>query len=215
MADSMTPEDVIRLKNEHPKAAVVCYINSTVDVKAECDVCCTSSNALKVIHSLKEEEVIFIPDPNLGDYVSKQVPEKKFYFFNGPCVTHSRVSIEEIKKARKLSPGAPIAVHPECPPEVVAAADYVGSTSGIVDFCRNSDAKCIVIGTEMGILYQLKKDCPDKEFRLLTPRLLCVNMKKTSLESVYHALRDNKTQIEINSTAADKARLSLERMLRA
>lgn len=215
MADSITPEDVRRLKAEHPDAAVVCYINSSVEVKAECDICCTSSNAVRIVRSLKEKEVVFVPDQNLGDFVARQVPEKHFTLFNGCCVTHARVTLEELNATRALYPDAPVAVHPECSPEIVHAADFAGSTSEIIDFCRKSDARRIIIGTEMGILHKLKKDNPDKTFYLLTPRLICTNMKLTSLQSVYRALAENRTQVEVEESIRLRARTCLERMLQA
>lgn len=215
MADSITPEDVRRLKAEHPGAAVVCYINSSVEVKAECDICCTSSNAVRIVRSLKENEVVFVPDQNLGSYVAKQVPEKRFTLFNGCCATHARVTLNELHSARALYPDAPVAVHPECSPEIVNAADFAGSTSEIIDFCRKSDAKRIIIGTEMGILHKLKRDNPEKDFYLLTPRLICTNMKLTSLQSVYRALAENRTQVEVEESIRLRARTCLERMLQA
>ncbi|MFT8889012.1 MAG: quinolinate synthase NadA [Ethanoligenens sp.] len=215
MADSITPEDVRKLKAEHPGAAVVCYINSSVEVKAECDICCTSSNAVRIVRSLKEKEVIFVPDQNLGSYVAAQVPEKQFTLFNGCCVTHARVTMDELNAARELYPDAPVAVHPECSPEIVAASDFAGSTSEIIDFCTRSDAKRFLIGTEMGVLHKLKKDNPTKEFYLLTPRLICTNMKLTTLQSVYRALAENKTQVEVEESIRLRARTCLERMLNA
>lgn len=215
MAESITAEQVRALKAEHPGAAVVCYINSTAEVKAECDICCTSSNALHIVRSLKEKEIVFVPDQNLGHYVASQVPEKRFFLFNGCCITHARVTLDELNAARAQYPDAPVAVHPECSPEIVDAADFAGSTSEIIDFCRNSNAKRILIGTEMGVLHKLKKDNPQKELYLLTPRLICTNMKLTSLQSVYRALAENKTQVEVEESIRLRARGCLERMLNA
>lgn len=215
MADSIKPEDVRKLKAEHPDAVVVCYINSSVEVKAECDICCTSSNAVRIVRGLKEKEVIFVPDRNLGSYVASQVPDKKVFLFDGCCITHARVTMKELQAARTLYPDAPVAVHPECSPEIVAAADFAGSTSEIIDFCHQSDAKRILIGTEMGVLHKLKKDNPEKEFYLLTPRLICTNMKMTSLQSVYRALAENQTQVEVEESIRLRARTCLERMLNA
>lgn len=215
MADSITPEDVRRLKAEHPGAVVVCYINSSVEVKAECDICCTSSNAVRIVRGLKEKNVIFVPDQNLGDYVARQVPEKQFTLFNGCCITHHRVTMEELNAARALYPDAPVAVHPECSPAVVAAADFTGSTSEIIEFCGGNNAKRFIIGTEMGVLHKLKQDNPGKEFSLLTPRLICTNMKLTTLQSVYRALAENRTQIEVEENVRLRAHTCLERMLNA
>lgn len=215
MAESITPEDVRKLKAEHPNAVVVCYINSSVEVKAECDICCTSSNAVRIVRGLKEKEIIFVPDRNLGSYVASQVPDKHFILFDGCCITHARVTMNELNAARALYPDAPVAVHPECSPDIVAAADFAGSTSEIIEYCGQSSAKCILIGTEMGVLHKLKQDNPEKEFYLLTPRLICTNMKKTTLQSVYRALAENRTQIEVEESIRLRARTCLERMLNA
>jgi quinolinate synthase len=213
MADSITAEDVRELKRMHPKAVVICYINTTADVKAECDICCTSSNAIKIVTSIPQKDIIFLPDKNLGSYIASKVPEKNFILYNGCCITHNRFGLKEVEAARKHYPNAPIAVHPECPTDVVEAADFVGSTSEILEYCKKSDKKQIVIGTEMGILHTLKTDNPEKEFILLTPRLVCSNMKLTTLTSVYNALKDNKNVIEVDEEVRLKARGCLQRML--
>lgn len=214
MADSIKAEDVIKLKKEHPGAPVVCYINTTASVKAECDICCTSSNAVDIVKSIPEKDIIFVPDKNLGSYVAKKVPEKNLILFNGCCVTHNRFGIEEVETARRLYPDAPVAVHPECAAEVCERADFVGSTSEIIAFCRNSDKKRFIIGTEMGIFHKLKADSPDKEFYLLTPRLICSNMKMTTLKSVYRALSENLHVVEVDENIRQRAVACLERMLK-
>jgi quinolinate synthase len=213
MADMVTAADVQELKRWHPRAAVVCYINTSAAVKAECDICCTSSNAVKVIQSLKEEEIIFVPDQNLGSYIAAQVPEKKMIIWEGFCVTHHRVTVEEVIRVREAHPDALILVHPECRPEVVALADFVGSTKQIIDFATASTEKKFIIGTEMGVLYSLKKDNPEKTFYLLSPGLICPNMKKTTLKSVYSALTQMQYLIEVAEEILIKARSTLERML--
>jgi quinolinate synthase len=213
MADSITAQDVINLKKEHPGAPVVCYINTSAEVKAECDICCTSSNAIKIVKDLPEAEIIFVPDKNLGSYVAKHVPEKNIILFDGCCATHNRFGVPEIEAARRLYPDAPIAVHPECDFHVCDLADFVGSTSEILDFCKKSDKKRFIIGTEMGIFHKLRKDSPQKEFYLLTPRLVCPNMKLTTLKSVYNALNENKTVVEVDETVRLRAVACLERML--
>ena len=213
MADMVTATDVQALKLRHPRAAVVCYINTSAAVKAECDICCTSSNAVKVIQSLKEEEIIFVPDKNLGSYIAAQVPEKKMIIWEGFCVTHHRVTVEEVTRVREAHPDALILVHPECRPEVVARADFVGSTKQIIDFATASAEKKFIIGTEMGVLYRLKKDNPEKTFYLLSPGLICPNMKKTTLKSVYNALTQMQYPIEVAEEILIKARSALERML--
>ena len=213
MADMVTATDVQELKRRHPRAAVVCYINTSAAVKAECDICCTSSNAVKVIRSLAEEEIIFVPDKNLGSYIAAQVPEKKMIIWEGFCVTHHRVTVEEVTRVREAHPDALILVHPECRPEVVARADFVGSTKQIIDFATASAEKKFIIGTEMGVLYRLEKDNPGKTFYLLSPGLICPNMKKTTLTSVYNALAQMQYPIEVAEEILIKARSALERML--
>ena len=213
MADSITVEDVRRLREEHPDAVVMCYINTAGAVKAECDICCTSSNAVRIARALPQKEIIFVPDQNLGHFVAKQVPEKTFHFFDGCCVTHARIGLAELEKARALYPGAPVAVHPECPAPLVDAADFAGSTSEILDYCKKSPAKRIIIGTEMGILHTLKKDSPDKEFILMSPRLVCANMKMTSLNSVLQSLRLGRYEVTVDENIRRRAITSLERML--
>ena len=214
MADMVNVEDLRAMKRDHPDAAVVCYINTSAAVKAECDICCTSSNAVKVIQSLAEKEIIFVPDKNLGNYIAKKVPEKRMIIWDGFCVTHHRVTLEEVQKAKEVHPDAVILVHPECRPEVIELADFVGSTRQIIDFAAASKERKFVIGTEMGVLYSLKKGNPEKTFYLLSPGLICPNMKKTRLESVYNALKEMKYAIELEEEIIVKARITLERMLK-
>ena len=214
MADMVTAEDLRALKRDHPNAAVVCYINTSAEVKAECDICCTSSNAVKVIQSLAEEEIIFVPDKNLGNYIAKKVPEKRMIIWDGFCVTHHRVTLEEVRKAKEAHPDAAVLVHPECRPEVVELADFVGSTRQIIDFAAASREKKFIIGTEMGVLYSLKRNNPEKTFYLLSPGLICPNMKKTRLESVYTALTEMRYAIELEQEIMIKAKTTLERMLK-
>ena len=213
MADSVTAEDVRKIRREHPGAVTVCYINTTAEVKAECDICCTSSNAVKIVNSIREKDIIFLPDKNLGSYVRKKCPGKNIILYNGCCVTHNRFGSAEVETARQSYPGAPIAVHPECPPEVVEKADFVGSTSEIIDYCRKVPAKRIIIGTEMGVLHKLKHDSPEKEFFLLSPRLVCSNMKLTTLSSVCQSLREGKHSIEVDEEIRLRAKSCLQRML--
>ena len=214
MAEMVTAGALREEKRKHPGAAVVCYINSTAEVKAESDICCTSSNAIKVIRSIKQDEIIFVPDCNLGSYIAKMVPEKQIILWKGFCVTHHKISAEDVKKVRKLYPDAMLLVHPECKPEVTELADFVGSTKQIIDYASASGAEKFIIGTEMGVLYKLKKDNPQKQFYLLSQGLLCPNMKKTTLRSVYEALRDMKYKIELDEHIMEKAKIPLDRMLR-
>ncbi len=213
LADMITAADVRDLKLKYPGAAVVCYINTSAEVKAECDICCTSSNAVKVIESLEQEEIIFVPDKNLGTYIARQVPDKKMILWEGFCVTHQRVGPEEVDAVRALHPDALVLVHPECRPEVVDLADFVGSTKQIIDFATASQQKKFIIGTEMGVLSRLKRDNPEKVFYLLSSGLVCPNMKRTRLQSVHHALTNLQFKIELNEDIRQKALGSLEKML--
>jgi len=213
MADMVTAEALREFKKNYPNAAVVCYINSSADVKAECDICCTSSNAVKVIKSLKEDEIIFVPDKNLGAYIGEMVPEKKMILWEGYCPTHHKIRPEDVEKARELHPDAVVLVHPECRPEVFKIADFVGSTKQIIDYATKSEKRKFIIGTEMGVLYSLKKNNPDKTFYMLANGFICPNMKKTTLSSIYNSLNEMKYNIELDDETIKKASQSLERML--
>jgi len=213
MADMVTPEALRRRKAELPGVKVVCYINSTAEVKAECDYCCTSSNAVDVIRAIPEKDILFVPDQNLGSWVAAQVPEKNIILWDGYCITHHRIRKDEVLRMRTLHPDAVLLVHPECKPEIVALADFVGSTKQIIDYAKSSPAGKFIIGTEMGVMHQLQKDSPGKTFWLMSPGLVCPNMKKTTLESVYEALRDGKYNITLEESVRLKAKTCLDRML--
>lgn len=213
MADMVTVEGLIEEKKKYPAAAVVCYINSSAAVKAECDICCTSSNALKVVKSIRNDEIIFVPDQNLGGYVARQVPDKKIHLWKGYCVTHHRITKDDALKAKELHPDALLLAHPECRQEVLETADFVGSTAQIIEFVKNNNHDKYLIATEMGILHKLKKDNPDKTFYLLNQGLICPNMKKTTVESVYNALKYNRYEINLDKDVIERARRSLEAML--
>lgn len=213
MADMITAEDLSELKAQHPGVPVACYVNSTAEVKAESDVCCTSANAIKIVASLPGNKVIFVPDENLGQYIAAKLPEKDFILWKGYCATHAKVKPEDVKKAREIYPEAKVLIHPECTPEVVELADFVGSTSAIIRYAEESDAKIFIVGTEMGVLYNLKNSQPDKQFFLLHPGLVCPNMKKTRLQSVYDALLNNQHEIEVEEQVALRAKQALNRML--
>lgn len=188
MAEQMDLETLRSLKKEHPGYTTVAYINTTSELKTECDVCVTSSSAVKICQALDTDKILFIPDPNLGTYVSSQVPEKQFAFYNGGCPRHLIMTVEDVKKAKAAHPDALFLVHPECRPAVVELADYVGSTTGIMDYARQSDAKEFIIGTENSIVEHLQFACPEKRFYPLSVMLTCMNMKVTTLMDVYHVL---------------------------
>ena len=212
MADMVTVPGLKKLKAEHPEAAVVCYVNSSAEIKAESDISCTSANAVRVVNSLANPEIIFVPDRNLAHWVSLHTT-KKIIPWPGFCPTHQKVTAQDIDWIRQDRPGVPVAVHPECDPAVVAKADYVGSTGGILDYARKSPAREIIIGTEMGILHRLEKENPDKRFHLLSPRLICPNMKFTTLEKVLISLENMETVVTVREEIRQRAKITLERML--
>ena len=215
MADMVTPADVLALREKHPAAAVVCYVNSSAAVKAVSDICCTSSSAERIVRSVPERQVIFVPDQNLGAYVAKQVPEKEIILFSGFCPTHHRVRGESARAVRNAHPNAKVLVHPECRPEVLEYADYIGSTAGILDYARKSDAGEFIIGTEVGVLEILQRELPEKHFVLLQNGFVCPNMKKTHLEDVLLCLEGKLPPVELPEAELQGAKKSLERMVRA
>lgn len=213
MADMAEAEDVLKWKEKYPQAAVVSYINSSAEVKAVSDICCTSANAVNVIKDLDQKEVIFLPDQNLGSYIANQVPEKTIHLWPGYCRTHHRVTPEEVLRVKELHPEAEILIHPECRPEVVAFADFVGSTTQIVKQVSRSTADSFVIGTEMGIIHGLTKEYPQKKFYLLSPGLICPNMKKITLQDVLLSLKNLQPVITVPEPIRSQAYKALERML--
>lgn len=212
MADMITAQEVLRLREAHPNAAVMCYVNSDIAVKAVSDICCTSSNALKIAMSLQEEEIIFVPDQCLGGYIAQFLPQKRFILPEGFCPTHCRIKPEDIVAARQALPNAKVLVHPECLPGVVSLADFAGSTSQIIKEAVRSDAMEFLIGTEEGVLHRLSKLCPDKRFYNTGRTQVCPNMKKTRLESVVSALQQMQHEITVDEELASNALQSLERM---
>jgi len=213
MADMVTAEGLRALKAQHPGVPVVTYVNSTADVKAESDICCTSANALTVVKSLQEDKLIFVPDRNLGRWVAKSVPEKEFIFWEGFCPTHERMTVEAVLQKKAEHPDALFICHPESAPEVTALADHACSTSGMYDYCRTSPAKKFIIGTEAGILYKLRQENPDKEFILASPALFCPNMKLTSLEDVLISLQTLSPVVSVPEDTRLRAKAALDRML--
>jgi len=212
MADMITAEDLQQFKLQHPGVPVVTYVNSSAAVKACSDICCTSANALKVVDSLPDDEIIFTPDRNLGQYVAR-FSSKKFHFWDGYCPTHERLKPEAVRVLQQSHPDALFICHPECNPAVVALADHVCSTSGMYDYCRNSSAGKFIIGTEAGILYRLKHESPDKEFILASPALICPNMKLTSLEDILLALQTLQPVVKVAEEIRIPAKRALDRMI--
>lgn len=214
MADMITPEKLRAKKAEYPDAAVVCYVNSSARVKAESDICCTSSNAVEIVKSLKKHKrIIFVPDRNLGNYIQSQLPDKEIILWKGFCPTHIRVQEEDIIEVRKEHPDAEFVAHPECEPEVLAMADHICSTGGMFKYVKSSKSKKFIIGTESGMLYRLRKENPDKEFFLATEHLICPSMKLTTLGWVAHSLEAMVNKIEVHQDVKAKAKLALDRML--
>lgn len=190
------------------------YINSTAEIKAHSDVCVTSSNALKVVTALPQKNIFFVPDENLGRYIGSKLPEKNFIYNDGFCHVHRSITAENVKKAKEVHPEAEVLVHPECTPDVVALGDYVGSTSGIIDYATASDKDVFIICTEMGVLYELKQKNPGKTFYSVGHRQFCPNMKRISLENVRDTLRDMKNQVELPEELRLNAKKALDEMLR-
>ncbi|MEN6611287.1 MAG: quinolinate synthase NadA [Methanoregulaceae archaeon] len=213
MAEMITAADVRVLRERYPDAAVVCYVNTTAEVKAESDICCTSSNAIKVVNSLEEDRVIFLPDRNLGRYVARY-SGKEILPWDGFCIVHDEITRGAVLEARNLHPGAEVIVHPECRPEVIDCADHVASTSGIIREVCSSPAREFIIGTEVGILHRTKKECPDKTCYPLSTGALCHNMKKTTLAKVHASLERLEPQIVVPEDIAARARTAIGRMLR-
>ena len=213
MADMVNPEMIKDLKRQYPNAAVVCYVNSSAKTKAECDICCTSSNAIKIVKSLAQDEIIFVPDKNLGSYVSQFATDKKFIYIDGYCPIHAAVTADDIKAKKAEYPDAKCAIHPECEAEVLKFADFIGSTSEILKYCIESKDTEFIIGTEYAIVERLRFYYPEKKYYALTPNFMCPNMKKTTLESIYNSLLNEETVIELPPEIISKANIPLEKML--
>ncbi len=219
MAKMITAADVRQLKMKHPHAAVVSYVNTSAEVKAELDVCCTSTNAVAVVNAVAEgalipgrREVIFVPDKYLADYVSKKTGIT-LISWNGYCPTHVKILPEDIRRERRFHPQAQVMVHPECLPEVVAMADAVLSTSKMCAFARETTARELIVGTEVGLIYRLKKDNPDKEFYPASEAAVCPNMKRTTQEKILWALEELKSVVSVPEKIRSRARIAIDRML--
>jgi quinolinate synthase len=212
MADMVSPEDVLKLKEENPDAIVVSYVNTNADVKALSDICCTSSNALKVVKSINSKKIIFLPDENLANYVSR-FTDKKIIPFNGFCYVHKRFNYEEVKRAKEIHPDAYLLVHPECNPEIIDIADEVASTSGMIRIAKNSNKNKFLIATEEGLIQRLRREVKGKEFYSAGSPKICYNMKKIRLEDVYNSLLYEKEEIFIDEKIIERAKKPLEKML--
>jgi quinolinate synthase len=213
MADMITAEKLKGVKAEHPGVPVVCYVNSSAEVKAGSDVCCTSANAVKVCSSIKGKELIFVPDKYLGMYVQSKLPEKKLIIYSGYCPTHANILPEHVRKAKAEHPGALVIVHPECRPEVIALADAVLSTEGMLKYVREPKNSEFLVGTETGIIYRMQKENPAKKFYPVTELAVCPNMKLTTIEKILWSLEDLKTEIKVPAAIAIKAKKAIDKML--
>jgi len=213
MADMVTAEGLKLLKQQHPDAAVVTYVNSSAAVKAESDICCTSSNAVSVARSVTAKKLLLVPDRNLGRYIAKNVPEKECIFWEGYCPTHDRLKVEEVKQAQADHPDALFMAHPECQPEILALADHICSTSGMYEFAAKNPATKFIVGTENGILWRLKKENPGKQFIIPSQGLICPNMKLTSLEDVLRCLETMEPRVTVVEEIRVKAKQALDKML--
>ena len=217
MAEQLAPEELARLKAEEPDRKVVAYINTTAALKELCDVCVTSSSAVEIVSKLDADKILFIPDCNLGDYVSKTVKGKDIKLIQGGCPIHASITEAELDQAKAKHPDALVLVHPECIPAVAAKADYIGSTSGIMAYARKSEAKQFIIGTEISIAELLQYECPDKEFYPMSKRLICPDMKMTTLMDVLSSLEnleDGAFEIKMSDRQIERARKCIDEMLR-
>ncbi|WP_336790726.1 quinolinate synthase NadA [Paenibacillus sp. MMO-177] len=212
MADMVNVDGLRKLKAQHPNATVVTYINSSAEIKAETDICCTSANAVKVVNSVESDEVIWVPDKNLGHYV-QQNTDKKMIIWEGYCNTHDMLTVKDVEEMKAKYPNAQFVVHPECRPEVVELGDFVGSTTAIIKYCKESDCQEFIVGTEDGTGYQLRLDSPNKTFHFASKYLVCPNMKVNNLKKLVKCLETMQPQIYVPDHVADEARKSLERML--
>ena len=215
MADQMDKLLISQVKEQYPDYTVVAYINTTAELKTICDVCVTSSSAVEICRKIENKKILFIPDCNLGAYVAAQIPEKKFKLLSGGCPIHACVSTDDVKIAKQLHPDALLLVHPECKPDVCAMADYIGSTSGIMNYAIESDHKEFIIGTEISIQEHLQYRCPDKKFYYLTKKLICPNMKSTTLVDLYNCVAGKSgEEIILSSDTISQARKCIDKMIK-
>ena len=215
MAEQMDKELIENVKMQYPEYTVVAYINTSAELKTVCDVCVTSSSAVKIVNKIENKNILFIPDCNLGNYVAKQVPDKNFKLLQGGCPIHAAVNLSDVSAAKEAHPNALLLVHPECIPAVVEKAEFVGSTSAIMDYAIESDNKEFIIGTEMSIAEHLQYTCPDKKFYYLSKKLLCPNMKLTTLMDLYNCVSgDGGEEIVLDGKTIAQARKCIDEMIR-
>lgn len=212
MADMATAARLALYKEKHPDTFVVCYVNSSAEVKALSDVCVTSSNAEKIVSHFKDKKMLYVPDQNLGTYV-KEKYNLDMDVWPGFCIVHHRATMKHVIEMREKHPNALLIVHPETQLDIIKQADFVGSTKGLLEYVNNSDHDEFIVGTEEGILYQMRKNNPNKTFHILYEKFRCMNMKKTYLEDIYYALKDEKHEIIVDPDIAKKAKKALDKML--
>lgn len=213
MAHMGSIESVKKAREDYDDLAVVCYINSNADLKTHADVCVTSSNALKIVRALPNKNIFFTPDKNLGHYIAENVPEKHFIYNDGYCPTHDRMKAEQVDEAKRLHPQAEVLAHPECGKEVLKRTDYIGSTSGIIDYAHKSPKQEFIICTEHGIDYDLRKNDPDKKFYYTADIPVCPDMKKITLEKILHVLKTGENSVSVDPATGEGSKKPLERML--
>lgn len=213
MADMINLQQLREFKAKNPDIPTVCYINSTAEVKSECDICCTSSNAIKIVKSLNAEKVLFLPDTYLGKWVEAQLGNVEVITYPGFCPTHLRIRPEDVIDARKKYPNAQVLAHPECHREVTKLADYVGSTTGIMKYATEHDNKQFIIATEKGVVDRLERDYPEKEFILIKDNIICQNMKWHTLSDILNSLKNEEHEIDVDKITAQKALKCIDRML--
>ena len=213
MADMINLQQLRNFKIKYPNTPVVCYINSTAEVKSECDICCTSSNAVQIVESINAPQILFVPDKNLGRWVEKQLGNVEVITYDGYCPIHHNISVEDVLIIKKENPNVKLLAHPECTEEVSSLADFVGSTTGIMNFVKNSTDKKFIIATEKGVVDRLKRDYPQKEFVLIKENLICESMKLNTLQDIYTSLKNETFEINVNKDISQKALKCIERML--
>ncbi|MEE0418963.1 MAG: quinolinate synthase NadA [Lachnospiraceae bacterium] len=213
MAHMAGAEQIRKVREAYPSAAVVCYVNSTAELKRNADVCVTSANALKIVKALPNPVIYFIPDEHLGRFIAAQVPEKKFLFNEGFCPVHKAITAKDVRRTMEMHPNAQVLVHPECPEEVTALADYTGSTSGIIHYACECPAEEFIICTELGVMYELERRNPQKRFYAVRERQICEGMKRITLDKIIRALETGETEVKMEENLLREASVPLERML--
>lgn len=214
MADMINAEELNNFKRQYPGIPVVCYVNSSAEVKAESDICCTSSNAVNTVKSLPDKKVLFVPDRGLGSYVATLLPDKEIICYSGYCPTHMRIRPEDVLDKKQKYPEAEVLIHPECHTSVIALADYAGSTAGIMNRVKESKSRIFIIGTEKGVAERLQRDYPDKKFILVSKKAICENMKWITLEDILISLEREQPEVNVDKSIAEKAFSSIDKMLR-